>query len=199
MPAILNKICIDSRFKTFDSASNTDFKIELKENYLVPENFGAVITDVCIPRSGYTIEDYNNKLYFRVHTGGVTTDYIAFLDPQNYNIQTLAEQLQGVMNTAVSNQVFTCTPLTNKGVILFDCLASYTYQIFSDKDLMTTFKSSWTGPAYDSTNLQSVNNVISHTDTSRTYTRFSPFVTGFVNTLPYESIYIYNIQPAKHQ
>ena len=51
---IINKIYIDSRFKTFDSASNSNFKIELKENYLVPDNYGAVITYVRIPRSRYT-------------------------------------------------------------------------------------------------------------------------------------------------
>ena len=63
MPAIMNKICIDSRFKTFDSPSNSDFKIELKENYLAPENFGAVITDVRIPRSWCAIEPYNKKFF----------------------------------------------------------------------------------------------------------------------------------------
>ena len=85
----MNKICIDSRFKTFDSPSNSDFKKDLKENYLVPENFGAVITDVCIPRSWYTIEDYNNKLYFRITNNGVSSDCIAQLDPRTMTYKRL--------------------------------------------------------------------------------------------------------------
>ena len=197
MPAIMNKICIDSRFKTFDSPSNSDFKIELKENYLVPENFGAVITDVCIPRSWYTVEPYNNKLYFRITNGGAISDCIAELDPQNYDIQTLADQIQVLMNTAagVYNSqgivhVFSALPLPTKGIIIIDCITGFTFQIFTDQDMMTTMKASWTGLAYDSSNLQSINGAISHVGISYECNPLLPFLTGFVNTLPYESIYI---------
>ena len=94
------------------------------------------------------------------------------------------------MNTAVGSNVFTLSPLPTKGVTLFDCLPGYSYQIFSDKDLMTTYRTAWTGARYDRTNPQSINNVISHVDSTGLYNRLNPFVTGFINTLPYESIYI---------
>ena len=51
MPGIVNKIYIDSRFRTFDSKSSSNLKIELKENYLAPDNYGAVITDITLPRT----------------------------------------------------------------------------------------------------------------------------------------------------
>ena len=54
---------VDSRYKTNDSASNSDFKFELKEALDLPDNSVCYIVDICIPHSWYTLEDYNNTLY----------------------------------------------------------------------------------------------------------------------------------------
>ena len=50
-----NKIYIDSKFKTSDSYSNSNFKIELAESFLMPQNTTFQIDDICIPHSWTTI------------------------------------------------------------------------------------------------------------------------------------------------
>ena len=45
----IKKIYIDSRFKSSDSASNSDFKIDLPITLLMQEDTDFYIDDVCIP------------------------------------------------------------------------------------------------------------------------------------------------------
>ena len=52
----INKIFVDSRHKTLDSRSNTDFKIQLKESINLPNNSVWFIADVVIHNTIYTIE-----------------------------------------------------------------------------------------------------------------------------------------------
>ena len=59
----IKKVYIDSRYKTNDSVSNSDFKFELKEAPDLPDNTVCYIDDICIPHTWYTIEDYNNKVH----------------------------------------------------------------------------------------------------------------------------------------
>ena len=47
----IKKIYIDSRFKSSDSASDSDFKIDLPISFLMPEDTGFYIDDVCIPHT----------------------------------------------------------------------------------------------------------------------------------------------------
>ena len=63
----VRKIYIDSRFRSSDSISSTDFKVDLPTTYYMPENTGLFITDICIPVSWYMIDaNRNNQLYFNV-------------------------------------------------------------------------------------------------------------------------------------
>ena len=47
----IKKNYIDSRFKSSDSASHSDFKIDLPISFLMPEDTGFYIDDVCIPHT----------------------------------------------------------------------------------------------------------------------------------------------------
>ncbi len=47
----IRKIYIDTRFKSFDSASRSDFNTDLPTTFLMPEDTGFYIDDVCIPHS----------------------------------------------------------------------------------------------------------------------------------------------------
>jgi len=62
----IKKIYIDSRHKTPDSVSDSNFKIELPYTLQMPDNAVFFVTDVCIPHVWKTIEeDVNDRLYFR--------------------------------------------------------------------------------------------------------------------------------------
>ena len=65
MSGYINTIMVDSRFKTSNSASNTDFSIEPNENIQLPDRTGCVVTDIVIARTRYGVNASNNKLYFR--------------------------------------------------------------------------------------------------------------------------------------
>ena len=56
----IRKIYVDSRCKSSDSASQSDFKIDLPQNFLMPEDTGFYIDDVCIPHTWYPIEAGRN-------------------------------------------------------------------------------------------------------------------------------------------
>ena len=60
----IKKIYIDSKFKTLDSVSSSNFKIDLQSTLLFPENSVFYIDDISIPHSWYTIEEnINDRIY----------------------------------------------------------------------------------------------------------------------------------------
>ena len=58
----IKKVYIDSRYKTSDSRSNSEFKFEIKEALGLPDNTVCYIDDISIPHTWYTIENYDNQL-----------------------------------------------------------------------------------------------------------------------------------------
>ena len=63
----VKNIYIDSKFKTPDSKSTSDFKFELKETIILPHNSIAYKDKITIPHSWQSIEqDVNDKLYIQV-------------------------------------------------------------------------------------------------------------------------------------
>ncbi len=60
------KIYIDTKYKTPDSRSTSDFKFELPETLHFDNNSVFYVDDIAIPHSWYTVEDFNNKLYIYI-------------------------------------------------------------------------------------------------------------------------------------
>ena len=65
----MTKIYIDSRFKTANSMSDSDFNVELPRSFNVPDGVVAHIDDIVIPSSWTTVDERNNMCY--VSFGGV--------------------------------------------------------------------------------------------------------------------------------
>ena len=59
----IKKVYVDTRYKTDDSRSDSDFTIELPRTLNIPENTVCYLTDVVIPVSWSTVDARNNKLY----------------------------------------------------------------------------------------------------------------------------------------
>ncbi len=73
----VKKVYIDTKYKTKDSISNSNFKYELPQTMFMPENTVFYVDDVAIPHSWTTVESFNDKLYFRVIGQAVnSTDHI---------------------------------------------------------------------------------------------------------------------------
>ncbi len=63
------KVYFDTKYKTSDSKSTSDFKVELPETMSFENNSVFYVDDIAIPHSWYTVEDLNNKLYVVVYSG----------------------------------------------------------------------------------------------------------------------------------
>ena len=59
----IKKVYIDSRFKTKDSKSNSEFKYELVESIQIPDKCVCFVDDVIIPVSRYNIDESNQNIY----------------------------------------------------------------------------------------------------------------------------------------
>ena len=74
------KIYIDSRWSTSDSVDASNFKVELPQTMLCPENTVFSISDICIPHVWTTVEQgYNDKLYVTILNVTTYTSYVLTL------------------------------------------------------------------------------------------------------------------------
>jgi hypothetical protein len=100
MPLEIKKIYIDSRFKTDDSRSDSDFYVELGKSCNIPDNCVAYIDDFVIPVSWSTVSDRNNKLYmyFDVENGTNTWSRVITIPSKNYTGISFAAALEKAIN-----------------------------------------------------------------------------------------------------
>ena len=69
----IKKIYIDTRQRTADSASHSDFSVDLPTTYLMPDDTGFYVEDICIPISWWTIEEgVNDTLLWGMQLLGFT-------------------------------------------------------------------------------------------------------------------------------
>ena len=72
----IKKVYIDTKHKTADSVSNSDFTVALPETISLPEGAVVYVDSVCLPYSWYTITDnFNDKIY--VWTNDIITSAVA--------------------------------------------------------------------------------------------------------------------------
>jgi len=82
------KIYIDSEFRSSDSISSSNFKIDLPSSLLMPSNTIFHVDDICIPHSWYTIEEgVNDTLYISSSIPNVANlfNYVITVDKGVYS------------------------------------------------------------------------------------------------------------------
>ena len=94
----IKKIYIDSRHKTADSASHSDFSVDLPTTYLMPDDTGFYVEDICLPIAWYTIEYLKNDVFIFQFNGSTKSGVIP---PGNYSTQEFAAILQKTMYLAI--------------------------------------------------------------------------------------------------
>lgn len=99
----IKKVYIDTRFKTGDSKSDSEFNIELPKTFNIPADTICFVDDVAIPTSWAVVSDRNNKLYFDVEFDSNTYYFMVTLDTKNYNGTSFVEELQNKMNSEVTS------------------------------------------------------------------------------------------------
>ena len=199
----VKKIYVDSKYKTADSISDSNFKFQLPQTCYMPENTKFFISDCAIPHTWYTVNDFNYKLYLRTYntnalTGGtgLHNDYVINLTKGTYNGATfrtqLAVKIQTITGTAPTlNFDTTKNQLSGHiGSLYFQFLTDYELK---DPAALTATNDSWNGAeAINSSNLQSANNIISNTQQhSEAYTDVHPMYKQ-LNLHPIRNVYIHS-------
>ena len=192
----IKKVYIDSRYKTSDSNSNSDFNFELQEQIDVPDNTVCYIDDISIPHSWYTVEDYNNRLYIEhENTSTGVEDYIVIIIPTgNYNGSNLASTMQAAIQERFP--AITCVYNAGRGTITIS--NSYRFRILTDATalLIQQVGTSW----YDKIgqavilqegNLNSINDIIRNSVDISFADRSTTFETEFLDLLNTHNIYMH--------
>ena len=207
------KIYIDTKHKTIDSISNSNFRWELPETLTMPHNTIFFIDDICLPHSWYTIEaNVNDRLYMQLTNNNTTVGTktnvcnITTLTPGNYTLETLATEIKARINSSYALTVVNTTPnlLTNT-ITITPTNASDLMKILTDTDLTTgmagftvnvtdgAWGGHWTGANYDHKNPLDINGLINNTSgTSTFFSAAAPHVTGYVDLEPIKNIYMYS-------
>jgi len=175
----IKKIYIDSRFKSSDSASDSDFKIDLPLTLLMPDDTGFYIDDVCIPHTWFPVEDgMNNILVFKANN----TIRVATVAAGNYSVVNLGLAVVAAMNSAAGVDYF--EPLydnkTNSLTIkLKTTYSAIPFEIYTDHFVQEI------APPYAE---KTMNNLLKNF-TSKGYNT-NPFVSGFIDLYPIRNIYM---------
>ena len=64
-PSTYKKVYVNSKYRTSDSRSPSNFSIELRETLEIPEGTIMQVHEVAIPHVWYSINSSNNNLYCR--------------------------------------------------------------------------------------------------------------------------------------
>ena len=176
----IKKIYIDSRFKSSDSASYSDFKIDLPISFLMPEDTGFYIDDVCIPHTWYPISERNNVIAFRFKG----TDRVGYVIPGNYTTATLGAAIATAMNNAYAlgasfESIYNASTNKLSIALLVTLQATNAFQIFTD----VLFKEK-----YPSLVARSINGVIKNT-VQQDYNN-NDHLTGYIDMSPLRNIYM---------
>ena len=195
----IKKIYVDSRFKTNDSVSNSDFKYELKEQIELPDNTVCYVDDISIPHSWYSVEDYNNKLYILSINDDSTINKTKITIPNgNYTGVSIASAIQSLLYKRFPNDDDRVYYESSRGILIFESLRYFT--ILTDDEVMdlSYFQEPfavWNDVNNEQTsapelgNAESINEILRNTVPKPTSTKFETEFLDLINT---HNIYIHS-------
>ena len=118
----MQKIYIDSRFRTANSKSESDFNVELPRSFNVPDGVVAHIDDIVIPVSWSTIDERNNTAYVAFYILNTMHDVVITFDSKNYDGTQFAVALQQKLTTAVMGFSHNGIPVVPTFSCIYDVL-----------------------------------------------------------------------------
>ena len=174
----IEKIYINSNFKTPDSQSDSNFKFQLTRSIHLPKNTIFYMENFACSHAWFSVETgLNDSLCIRVNA----TDYIRPIPPGNYTGPTFATALQAVLNSIVAN-IFIVSFNAQQNNLNISVVGSTTFKIYTDTESDILF---------DTT--QTINKTLQNEEgTSKTYTWASSYTSGFIELLSIRNIYIHS-------
>ena len=143
----IKKAEVNSRFKTKDSKSNSEFKYELVESIQLLDKCVCFVDDVVLPVSWYNIDDNNKNIYVRrfQDLADTKTDRIVPIEVSNHTTDTLTEAVQEALNTKIGAGVFIVSYDDRKLKLSITAESQSELELFTDDELKGL--NGWTGPA----------------------------------------------------
>ena len=184
----IRTVYIDSRFKTRDSKSSSDFKYELAESIELPDKCVCYVDDVIIPVSWYNIDENSKNIFIRRYQdlSNTKTDRIVPIEVNNHTADTLTDAIQNALNTAFGWGVFAVTYEARKLKITITPETQSEVKLFTDDELKGS--NDWQGTAYDSNNLMSANEVLGNFTIQPSTA--SAFESGIIDLRRIHNVYI---------
>ena len=190
MEAYLSKnIYIDSRFKTKNSKSNSEFKYELVESIQLPDKCVAFVDDAIIPVvSWYNIDESNKYLYIRrfQDLSDTKTDRMVPTEVSNHTPDSLTDAVQDALNTAFGSSVCSVSYDPRKLKLSITAEPQSEVKVFTDDELRGV--NDWEGASYNSSNLMSINEVLGNYTTQMLTAQ--TFESGIVDLIRVHNVYI---------
>ena len=197
-PLTYKKVYVNSKYRTLNSRGISDFQIELRETFEIPDGTIMQIHELAIPNTWYSINENNRNLYFQhrvlapaTPTG---TTFIRIEIPLgNYTPPELATTIQRELNflfdVAGRDNTYTATYNTVSNKITIE--SNYNEVIFMvlADSMIASFMGSFSNEV-DLNNLNSINNVLNTPQPLDFSSSTVPWVSGFVNLLAHQDIYI---------
>ena len=193
------KLYIDTRYKTPDSKSTSDFKINLPETLSFDSNSCFYIDDFTCGHAWSSIEDFNNKLYLYLSQDNNPDNkygFIIYVANGNYTGPDFAIELQTKMRAvtnALSVNLFNVSyDFKNNTITIAMPYSGYSFKILTPLDLTTSLNNAFI-PLYDKSKPNDINEVLSNLEgNSGTYYFNNPYVSGFLNMQPINNIYLHS-------
>ena len=183
----IRKIYIDTRFKTKDSKSNSEFKYELATSVSLPDNCVCFVDDVIIPNSWYTIDENNCNLYVKYYNTSTQTLHqrILTLTTNNYTVNSLKTELKTQLDAEFTGNPFTVT--YNQDLLTYTLSVSspWVCKIYTDGEL-TDPNLDWHGAPFSPTDLKSANEIF----TNSVKKEGQEITTGIIDLRRYHNIYM---------
>jgi hypothetical protein len=194
------KIYIDTKFKTADSVSTSNFRYELPETLFFGVDSVFYVDDIAIPHSWWSVEeDMNNKLYFQLRD--ILTkqiwNYVVSIAPGNYTGVDFAAELQQRMNTAAASghplNLFTVSYTSKTNSITIAMLpGTLVFRILTPAELKTKLNGVF-NVSYDVNKPNDCNEILSNLqDTSLEYDSNATYTSGYLNMQPIRNIYLHS-------
>ena len=201
------KIYIDTKYKTKDSVSNSDFKIELPETVLLPEKCKAYLDEICIPHSFYTIEaGINDKFY--IHTSNTNTNvnlrpmeyYVITIPSKTYTGASLATSMSNKLidilagTAGYANGLVATYVADTQSITIHTTYADMTFKVLTESDIATKMNGDWNGlnGDYDPKDASDLNGeIFKLTEGNSPYYNYNnAFASNFVNLNSIRNLYI---------
>ena len=154
----------------------------------MPDKCVAFINGIIIPVSWYNIDEDNKYIYVRrlQYLTNTKTNRILPTEVSNHTTDTLNDAVQEAINRAFSTGVFSVSYVERQLKLSITAEAQSELKSFTDEELKGV--SDWSGPAYDSNNLMSANDLLSNYTAQ--FLTAPIFKSGIVDLRRFHNVYI---------